>query len=126
MIIDLGAKRLMKIIKRDLFPALERKIYRENIKSVVIRKNGENVMYLVYDKDDDVKWWYLEKFGKPFPCDSILDMLNLPEKEVKITSSFWTCECDHYFIHHKAQSKCPIYKLQVSEDTGVLSTLKGS
>ena len=121
----LGAKRLMNRLKRELFPALERKIYQKNIKSVVVKKDEIPVIYLVYDKNDKIPWWSIERKGKVFPCKNILDMGKLPTEEIKITSSFWTCQCTDHFIHHKAQAKCPICKLEIWEDTQTLNVIKG-
>lgn len=80
-------------------------------------------MFLVYDKDDQVPWWVLNRKGVVLPYGNILDLAELPNEEVKITDSFWTCGCDSYFIHHKVQTTCPICKLSVSEDTKILRIL---
>jgi rubrerythrin len=123
---EFSLRRMLKSLKRDLFPALERKVYRENIKSAVLRKEGKAQSYLVYDTNDSIKWWYLEQKGaKAFACENILDMAELPAQEIRITDTFWTCSCNHYFIHHKVQAKCPICKLTVEGDTKILNVLKG-
>ena len=119
----LGFRRLVKKLKRDLFPALSRKVYQENIKSAVVKKDGADVMFLVYDKNDQVPWWVLNRKGIVLPCDNILDRVHLPTEAVVITNSFWTCECISYFIHHKVETTCPMCKLHVSEDTKILNTL---
>jgi len=123
---DLSFRRLVNRLKRELFPLLERKVYNENIRSVVLKKDGKPIMYLVYDKDEKIPLWYLQRQGEIEGCENLLEMEHLPNEEVKITSNFWTCACDHYFIHHKVQMKCPICKLSVPDDTKALNVLKGT
>ena len=121
---DISGRAVLERIQRDLLPALERKIYRENIKSImVVKKDGTVAAYFVYDKDQDIKWWFLERLGKIEPCNNVLDMKNLPLEEVYTTDFFWTCECEHYFIHHMVQERCPICKLNRTEDTQLLRTI---
>lgn len=118
----LGIRRFVNRLKKDLFPSLERKVYNENIKSAVIKSNGETVMFVLYDSRENIPWWWFSRKGTAFPCENILNMKELPEEEVVITTSFWTCLCDHHFIHHKVQAECPICKYTVSDDTRILKT----
>lgn len=124
---DITNRKNMDRLRKDLLPAIARKIYRENIKSVVVKNNkGEVLRYFVYDKTQTLPWWYIERGGKAEPCGNLLEMKALPIEEVKISEYFWTCECPHYFIHHMAQEKCPICKVSRIDNTNILRTTKGS
>lgn len=123
---ELSFKRMIKRLKQELFPFLERKVYREQVASLCVSRKGKPVMYLVYDRAEKIPWWYLEQQGTITECKNLLDANTLPNEEVKITSSYWTCECENYFIHHKVQMKCPICKLTVADDTKALNIMKGT
>lgn len=124
---DLKVRGLINRLKKELLPALERKIYRENIEFVTFKKEEKVAFHLVYDKNDSIKWWFFEHGGyTKHPCRNLLEMEHLPKEEVRLTSSFWTCECESYFIHHMAQEKCPICRCHRTHDTELLRTLKGT
>jgi hypothetical protein len=126
MLDELSFRRMVNRLKRELFPFLERKVYNEKVASLKIMKEGKPVMYLIYDKSEHIPWWYLEQLGEIVECKNLLDEKTLPVEEVKITSNYWTCECENYFIHHKVQMECPICKFTVAEDTKILNILKGT
>ena len=125
MVISLYWLRKIKALKRDLFPALERKSYLD-IRSARIYRDNRTLFYVVYDVNNPPRWWgFTSGGGSVEKIGNILDRPELPGVEIKITEDFWTCECSVHFIHHKAQSRCPICKLTVGEDTEYLRIVKG-
>jgi len=124
--IPLNFRRFVKLLKRDLFPALARKTFYENIESLSVLKGKEIVFYVVYDNRNPPLYWQFTARGYHVEkCGNILMGPKLPEEEIRVTSDFWTCQCSVHYIHHRTETKCPICKLHVSEDTEILPSLKG-
>lgn len=118
MTVSIEFLKLVKILKRDLFPSLARKVFYENIRCLKISKKNRINYYVVYDNRNPPRIWQFTNRG--FTVEETRNILmdtNLPKEEIRITDDFWTCECSVHFVHHKTETKCCICGGSLAEDT---------
>lgn len=113
---------MLDFLRNDVWKAVARKKYAEDIRTVIVSNGTYDLFYLVYDEKnpESVDWnFFKAKMWQTRPSETCMVNQHFnPVLPVFVTRDFWTCGCGVHFLNHQCFRQCPICKHTADKDSG--------